>query len=48
VRTSIEKGDKLVAVNQSKGTKFELAYELSERERDIILAGGTLAYMKPE
>jgi aconitate hydratase len=48
VRSIIEKGDKLIAVDESKGAKFELAYELSDRERDIILAGGTLAYMKPE
>ncbi len=47
-RTAIEKGEKLIAVNRSKGTEFELAYELSERERDIVLAGGTLAYMKPK
>ena len=46
VKQSIEKGNGLKVVNKTKGTEFEVNYALSERQKDIILAGGTLAYMK--
>ncbi len=32
--------------NKTNGEKFEVQYNLSDRQREIILAGGTLAYMK--
>jgi hypothetical protein len=32
--------------NKTKSTEFEVDYNLSDRQREIILAGGTLAYMK--
>ena len=32
--------------NKTKGVEFEVNYNLSDRQREIILAGGTLAYMK--
>ena len=32
--------------NNTKGTEFEVEYNLSDRQREIIIAGGTLAYMK--
>jgi len=46
IRAIIKEGEKLVVKNKSKGIEFEVNYELSEREKEIILAGGTLAYMK--
>jgi hypothetical protein len=32
--------------NKTKGLEFEVDYSLSDRQREIIIAGGTLAYMK--
>jgi aconitate hydratase len=48
IRGAIEGGKKLIARNKTRGTEFELVYDLSERERETILAGGTLAYMKAQ
>ena len=48
IRSVIEQGGKLVVKNTTRGTKFEVLYNLSERERETILAGGTLAYMKAQ
>ncbi len=46
IRTLIEQGGTLTVKNKTKGTEFEVEYTLSDRQREIILAGGTLAYMK--
>ena len=46
IREKIKAGEDLVVENKTKGTKFEVTYQLSEREKQILLAGGTLAYMK--
>jgi aconitate hydratase len=35
-------GDKVKVINKSKGIDFEAKFDLSEREREKILAGGTL------
>jgi aconitate hydratase len=44
---SIIKNNEVVKVkNKTKNLEFEVEYSLSDRQRDIILAGGTLAYMK--
>jgi len=48
IRTIIKQGGKLVARNRSKDTEFEVVYDLSDRQKDTILAGGTLAYMKAQ
>jgi aconitate hydratase len=48
IRTIINEGGKLIARNQTKGTEFELVYDLSDRQKETILAGGTLAYMKAQ
>jgi aconitate hydratase len=48
IRAVIEQGGKLVVKNTTRGTEFEVLYDLSERERETILAGGTLAYMKAQ
>ncbi len=46
VRGNIESGKKLVVKNLTKNIEFEVEYNLSDRQKEIILAGGTLAYMK--
>jgi aconitate hydratase len=46
VKNIIEKGEALKVRNNSKNTEFEVEYNLSDRQREIILAGGTLAFMK--
>jgi len=46
IKNSIKKGEILKVKNKTKGIEFEVNYNLSERQREIVLAGGTLAYMK--
>jgi len=46
VRNMIAEGGRLTVKNTTKGTAFEVHYDLSDREKDILLAGGTLEYMK--
>jgi len=46
VKSVIKEGGTLKAVNKTSGETFEVEYNLSERQKKIILAGGTLAYMK--
>ncbi len=46
IKNIIEKGEPLKVKNNSKNTEFEVEYNLSDRQREIILAGGTLAFMK--
>jgi len=46
IKNIIENEKVLKVKNKTKGTEFEVEYNLSDRQRDIILAGGTLAYMK--
>jgi aconitate hydratase len=38
-------GEPLMVYNRTRGTAFEVAYNLSERQRNALLAGGTLALM---
>jgi aconitate hydratase len=45
MRNIIKDGGAAVVINKTKGTEFEVDYTLSDRQKDIILAGGTLAYM---
>jgi len=46
VRDIIKQGGSLMVENKTNGEKFEVEYNLSDRQKKIILAGGTLAYMK--
>ena len=46
LRASVENGDKIVIENKTNGKKIECNCELTERTRDIILAGGLLNYTK--
>jgi aconitate hydratase len=45
VRDSLNKAKKLLTVNNlTQGLEFNVENDLSDRERDIILAGGKLNY----
>ena len=46
VRKIIERGGPLTVRNRTRGSEFEVGCSLSDRQRDIILAGGALAYVK--
>ena len=46
IKKIIETKEKLKVKNLTKNIEFEVEYNLSDRQRDIIIAGGTLAYMK--
>ena len=46
IRDIIKRGEALIVENKTNGEKFEVKYNLSDRQKKIILAGGTLAYMK--
>lgn len=48
IRNIIETGGILKVVNKTKGVEFEVEYNLSDRQKKIILAGGTLEYMKKQ
>jgi aconitate hydratase len=45
VRLLLEKGKPLVVKNKTKGKEISVTYELSEREKLILLAGGALNMM---
>jgi aconitate hydratase len=47
IRTALEKGEKTLTIrNTTKNIDIPVAYELSERERKIVLSGGLLNYTK--
>ena len=46
IRKVISKNEPLIVKNLTKRKDFEVNYELSERQRDILLAGGMLSYIK--
>ena len=41
-RTAILEGKNMIVQNRTQGTTFEVSYSLSERQKQIILAGGAL------
>ena len=45
VRGRIERGANVVLVNKTQGAEIPLEYNFSDRQRDILLAGGTLNYV---
>jgi aconitate hydratase len=45
IRQIIQSGGPLIVKNKAKGTEFQVACNLSNRQRATILAGGTLALM---
>ena len=46
IKESVKNKETLIVKNKTKGIEFEVNYNLSDRQREIVLAGGTLAYMK--
>lgn len=46
IKTAIIKSEPILLKNLTTGEKYELKYDLSERQRDIILEGGLLNYTK--
>ena len=46
IRDNIEQGGALLVKNKTNGAEVEVEYNLSERQKRILLAGGTLSYMK--
>lgn len=46
LRESIQNNEPIVLVNKTKGIKIGVKYNLEDRDRDIILAGGLLNYLK--
>lgn len=46
IRDVLLQNKPLMVKNLTKGKQFEANYDLSERQRDILLAGGMLSYIK--
>ena len=46
VRDSIKKNEPLMLANKTKDFEIKAVYELSDRQRDIVLEGGLLNYVK--
>ncbi|MBN1327653.1 MAG: aconitate hydratase, partial [Candidatus Cloacimonetes bacterium] len=46
IKAAFKAGEDLIVKNKTRGTQFKVTYDLSERQKEILLAGGTLAYMK--
>ncbi len=46
VREALEEGRPLTVINQTRGRKIRLAYTLTRRQREILLAGGLLNYTR--
>ncbi len=44
IRTAVSSSDKAILVNNTKNEEYELCLDLSERARQILLAGGMLNY----
>jgi aconitate hydratase len=45
IRDRLKQGEELVLVNKTQDVEIPLSYRFSERQRDILLAGGTLNYV---
>ncbi len=46
VRRSLENNDPLALTNETRGTRINAVYDLSERQREIVLDGGLLNHVK--
>jgi aconitate hydratase len=46
IRKVLSKNEPLIVKNLTKKKDFEVNYDLSERQREILLAGGMLSYVK--
>ena len=45
ISTLLKKGEKITIKNKTKNKEFDVEYDLSDREKKILLAGGTLNFM---
>ena len=48
IRTAISNDGKVILKNKTKGTEIELEPVLTERQRDLVLAGGLLNYTREQ
>ncbi len=48
IRTAISNGGYVILKNKTKGTEIELEPVLTERQRDLVLAGGLLNYTREQ
>lgn len=48
IRTAIANGGKVILKNKTKSTEIELEPVLTERQRDLVLAGGLLNYTREQ
>ena len=48
IRKTIGQGDALKLKNKTNGAEIDIEYNLSDRQKKILLAGGTLSYMKSQ
>jgi aconitate hydratase len=48
IRGRLERGEDLVLVNKTRRGEIPLTLSLSDRQREILLAGGTLSYAAPQ
>jgi aconitate hydratase len=46
IRKVLSENKAMIVKNVTKGKQFEVNYELSERQRNILLAGGMLSYIR--
>ncbi|MFC1898534.1 aconitate hydratase [Candidatus Cloacimonadota bacterium] len=45
IKETLRESKNIIVKNITKGTQFEATYDLSDRQKEILLAGGTLAMM---
>ena len=48
IRCAIAEGGRILVRNKTKETEFEAAAALSQRQKDILLAGGLLNYTRDQ
>ncbi len=48
IRKAVAEGGKIVVLNKTKGIEFEAVATLSQRQKDILMAGGLLNYTREQ
>lgn len=48
IKDRLASNEPIMVYNKTKGTEFEVELNLSDRQKKILLVGGTLAYMKKQ
>jgi aconitate hydratase len=46
IRRRVKQGETLICKNITENVQFEVEYDLTERQKEILLAGGTLEYIR--